>query len=140
MKLVLKYFGSGMDGRDMENCYPVEAESKEQVLYMLREGAEMAALFGQERFIAFNQTHYLHNFLRRVSPAQMQMMTMFCKSRNRPEPKWISQGGLHYKFAPVALEVLTLDEWFATASEEPASDNSELASMRNMTPQEWVDA
>jgi len=137
MKLVLKYFGSGMDGRDMENCYPVEAQSKEQVLDMLQEGAEMAALFGQERFVAFNQTHYLHNFLCRVSPAQMQRMAMFCKSRNRPEPRWISQGGLHYKFAPVALEVLTVDEWFATASETAMPEN---AGMQNLTPQEWVGA
>lgn len=32
MKLVLKYYGSGMDGRDKEVCVPVEADSKKQVL------------------------------------------------------------------------------------------------------------
>lgn len=111
MNLVLKYYGSGLDGRSKWLVLPIIAESKEAACAVFREGLTQARELGELFFECWGERHYLHNFMAITNPQRLRMA-----QATMPEHAWFEvvhhEGQLYVLRFP---KFLTVDEWFAEA-------------------------
>jgi len=118
MQLILAYPAVGIDGRNANGCFRIEAESKEAVKAVLREAAECAAANQEPQFEAFGEQHYTHNLVKSVPLKRLEYLQRLAALKGLKGPAFFSIRGTHYGFSPFKL--MTVDEWFASAGHSAA--------------------